>query len=177
MIATTIADVPTRTVPAVPPDTPATTAAGRLRETGAPALVVVDEGAVVGLVTRAAFLPVVADGDADATVATLAVDPGAVAPDTPVRVAADRMREAGVRRLPVVDAGSPPSVVAASALAPYVPRYRLFGTGPTAGTAVPGPAPDPAPESEPEPDADGTTVSPARRSGGEGPTAAGSTSQ
>lgn len=118
MIATTIADVPTRTVPAVAPDTPAATAAGRLRETGAPAVVVVDEGAVVGLVTRAAFLP-------------------------------------------VVDAGSPPSVVAASALAPYVPRYRLFGTGPTAGTAVA------SPEPEPELDADGTTV----------PTAAGSTSQ
>jgi hypothetical protein len=110
MIATTIADVPTRTVPAVAPDTPATVAAGRLRETGAPAL-------------------------------------------------------------PVVDAGSLPALVTASALAPYVPRYRLSGTGPTGGTATASPGP------EPEPDADGTTVSPARRSGGEGPTAAGSTSQ
>jgi CBS domain-containing protein len=48
-----------------------------------------------------------------------------VAPDTPVGIAADRMNEAGVKHLPVVEAGRYRGLVSLETIAPFLSRSRL----------------------------------------------------
>mgnify|MGYP000536494722 FL=1 len=111
----------------VEPETSAMEAAGYLRQPDEPALVVRDGGEVVGVVTESDIVAVVAEGGSNPRVASFMSSPVVtVPPSTHVGLAADRMRDAGVGLLPVVEAdGTYRGVVTKEALAPYLSRHRL----------------------------------------------------
>jgi CBS domain-containing protein len=140
MIDVPVSAVMTDDVPIVPPDTPATEAAGHLRRADVHAVVVVGDG-VEGIVTESDIVAVVAEGGGNPTVDSFMSSPVAsISPTTPVGLAADRMRDAGVTRLAVVngaasgssavrtesdDGGRPLGLVTRADIAPYLSRHRL----------------------------------------------------
>jgi CBS domain-containing protein len=111
----------------VEPETSAMEAAGYLRQPEEPALVVREGEDVVGVVTESDVVAVVAEGGSNPPVASFMSAPVVtVPPSTHVGLAADRMRDAGVGLLPVVDEGGTyHGVVTREALAPYLSRHRL----------------------------------------------------
>jgi CBS domain-containing protein len=114
-------------VSTVEPETSAVEAAGYLRQPEEPALVVREGEDVVGVVTESDIVAVVAEGGSNPRVASFMSAPVvSVPPSTHVGLAADRMRDAGVGLLPVVDEdGIYRGVVTKEALAPYLSRHRL----------------------------------------------------
>jgi len=111
----------------VDPETSAMEAAGYLRQPEEPALVVREGEVVVGVVTESDIVAVVAEGGSNPPVASFMSSPVVtIPPSTQVGLAADRMRDAGVGSLPVVDdGGAYHGVVTREALAPYLSRHRL----------------------------------------------------
>jgi|GEM_PF-336327 len=104
MIDVPVSAVTTESAPIVPPDTTAVEAARRLRRADVHAVVVHDAGAVAGIVTESDIVAVVAEGGENPPVESFMSSPVVtVAPSTPVGLAADRMRDAGVTCLPVVE--------------------------------------------------------------------------
>jgi CBS domain-containing protein len=111
MIDVPVSAVMTEAAPTVPPDTTAVEAARRLRRADVHAVVVSDGDALVGIVTESDIVAVVAEGGENPPVESFMSSPVVTATSTtPVGLAADRMRDAGVTRLPVVDseAATPP---------------------------------------------------------------------
>jgi CBS domain-containing protein len=98
-----------------------------LRRSTVAAVVVLDEsGAVDGIVTESDVVAVVAEGGDDPAVESFMSTPVVTtSPSTPVGLAADRMRDAGVSRLPVVEDGAYLGLVDRDDLAPYLSRHRL----------------------------------------------------
>lgn len=127
MIETHLDGLFTDTPPTVSPTTMATEAAQHLRTPETHALVVVDEtDAVVGIVTESDIVALVAEERTELTVAAfMSSPPVTTTPETSVHVAAERMRQAGVKHLPVVTDGTYRGLVSASDLVPYVSRRRL----------------------------------------------------
>jgi CBS domain-containing protein len=104
MIDVPVSAVMTESVPVVSPTTPTVEAATRLRRADVSALIVDDGNAVVGIVTESDVVAVVAEGGQNPPVEAFMSTPViTVDSTTPVGLAADRMRDAGVARLPVVD--------------------------------------------------------------------------
>jgi len=148
MIDVPVSAVMTESAPTVPPNTTAVEAATRLRRTDVSALVVYDDG-VTGIVTESDVVAVVAEGGDNPSVESFMSTPVVtVEPSTPVGLAADRMRDAGVTRLPVVERAKPRSsdgevsespgadgdvsgddgyrgLVSRTDIAPYLSRHRL----------------------------------------------------
>ena len=127
MIDVPVSAVMTESTPSVSPATTATEVAGHLRRSDVPAVVVRDDGDVVGVVTDSDVVAVVAEGGGNPPVSSFMSAPVVtVAPSTPVGLAADRMRDAGVARLPVVDDDARyRGVVVRDDVAPYLSRHRL----------------------------------------------------
>lgn len=126
MIELTVADVSVDDARTLEPETPAAEAAEALRDPDVPALVVCEGETVVGVVTDSDFVALVAEGPADPTVERIMSSPAVtVPPGIPIEAAARRMREAGVRRLPVVEDGACRGIVSTATLSPYLPPYRL----------------------------------------------------
>lgn len=126
MIETTIEPVLTDTV-TVSPALPAPEAAEALRDPSVPALVVLgSDGEVVGIVSDSDFVALVAESPGTVAVEAIMSSPvRTVAPDTPLGLAADRMSEAGVKHLPVVEEGAFRGIVTLDAMAPFLSRNRL----------------------------------------------------
>lgn len=104
MIDVPVSAVTTPAAPTVPPNTPAVEAARHLRRADVRAVVVRDAGTVVGIVTESDIVAVVAEGGTNPPVESFMSAPVVtVESATPVGLAADRMRDAGVTCLPVVD--------------------------------------------------------------------------
>jgi CBS domain-containing protein len=131
----------------VGPDCSLVEAAEYLRDPNVPALVVRDgpEG-VTGVVTESDVVAAVAEGEFTLPVERIMSSPVITAtPGTPVGLAADRMRKAGIAVLPVVDdEGEYHGVVTRGTLAPYVTRSRLDSTWDAEPLRL-----DPASEAEP----------------------------
>lgn len=128
MIDVPVSSAVTRDAAQVTPDASTVEAARLLRRPSVPALVVCDDAATVqGIVTESDAVAVVAERAGNPPVSAFMSTPvSTVGPSTPVGLAADRMRDAGVRHLPVVDdADTYLGLVTREALAPYLPRYRL----------------------------------------------------
>lgn len=116
----------TDVAPAVPPGTGAVAVATRLRRPSVAAVVVRDTGGITGLVTESDVVAVVAEGGGDPPVESFMSSPVVTTPPSaPVGLAADRMRDAGVSRLPVVDDGECVGLVVRDDLLPYLSRHRL----------------------------------------------------
>lgn len=126
MIETYAEAVMTDTVPTIPATTPATAAAQRLRDSAVPALVVLDDHRVVGIVTESDFVALVAETNEPVTVESIMSSPVVtIPPGTPTGLAADRMHEAGVKHLPVVDGETYRGLVSLRSLSPFLSRARL----------------------------------------------------
>ena len=126
MIELPVESVPTNTGYTVSSETPAMTAAGHLRDPTVSALVVLEDDAVVGVITESDFVALVAETDEPVTVETImSAPPVTIAPTESIRVAAATMCEAGVKHLPVVDGGRYCGLVSASTIAPYLSGRSL----------------------------------------------------
>jgi CBS domain-containing protein len=127
MIDVPVVEAMTDTAPVVAPDRSVPDAAELLREPDVPALVVQDEpGSVTGIVTEADVVAAVAERAADRSVAAIMSTPVVtVTPSTPVGLAADRMRKAGISLLAVVDDDEYLGLATRETLAPHVARHRL----------------------------------------------------
>lgn len=131
MIDVPVSAVMTETAPTVSPTATAVEAATRLRRADVSALVVRDGSAIVGIVTESDIVAVVAEGGENPPVESFMSTPVVtVKATTPVGLAADRMRDAGVARLPVVgdsddDNDGYRGLVTRDDIAPYLSRHRL----------------------------------------------------
>jgi CBS domain-containing protein len=127
MIDVPVVEAMTDTAPVVASDRPIPDAAELLRAPDVPALVVQDDpDEVTGIVTEADVVAAVAEGAATLPVATCMSTPVVtVTPSTPVGLAADRMRKAGIALLPVVDDDEYLGLATRETLAPHVARHRL----------------------------------------------------
>lgn len=107
MASQTVGDVMTRGVAYIPPTTTVTVAARMMRDNDLGDVVVADDGRVRGVITdRDIVVRAVAEQlDPEATTVgeICSEDVTVVRPDTPVTEAVQKMRDAAVRRLPVVD--------------------------------------------------------------------------
>ncbi len=110
----------------LPPETPVDEAAERLRDPEVPVLVVLEDESVVGVVTESDFVALVAEGRTDLPVERIMSSPVVtIEPSASITLAARRMRESGVRQLPVVENGAYRGVLTASALSSYLSRHSL----------------------------------------------------
>lgn len=125
MIETTVATLDFSTPPTIPPETSVTEAAGHLRRPGVPALAVREEGTVVGVLAESDVVALVAETDERPAVRDVMSAPATtVRPTATLAEAAEAMRAAGVRTLPVVD-GAYRGVLSARTLGPYLSRHNL----------------------------------------------------
>lgn len=117
----------TRAARTVSPSTPVREAAECLRDPSVPALVVLDESdEVAGVVTESDLVALLAETDDPDTVAQCTSAPATtIGPSATVREAAERMREAGVKCLPVVDGAAYCGLVTRATLEPYCSRRSL----------------------------------------------------
>lgn len=113
--------------PVVASDRGIVDAAEALRDPTVPALVVRDDGdAVSGILTESDVVAAVAEDATDGHIATCMSTPVVtVTPNTPVGLAADRMRKAGISLLAVVDDDEYLGLATRETLAPHVARHRL----------------------------------------------------
>jgi CBS domain-containing protein len=127
MIDVPVSAVTTQQAPSVPPTATVTDAAEQLRQSDVPAVVACDDtGDVVGIVTESDIVAVVAEGGGNPRISSVMSTPVVtVEPTTPVGLAADRMRDAGVTRLPIVGDGRYRGVIDGDDIAPYLSRHRL----------------------------------------------------
>ncbi|QGX95091.1 CBS domain-containing protein [Haloplanus rallus] len=126
MIETTLSAADLRSPPTVPPAMPVTEAAEYLRRPEVSVLPVLDDGSVVGVVTASDLVAMVAETDGRPSVRTIMSSPvTTVPPETTVSEAAERMRTAGVKHLPVVDDEGYRGVLSVTDLSPYLPRHHL----------------------------------------------------
>lgn len=126
MIELTVGDVPADPAHTLAPGTPVIEAAQALRDPDVSALVVLEDEAVVGILTESDFVALVAEDADDCSVDAIMSTPVvAVSSTAPLATAADRMRETGVKRLPVVDDGAYCGLVSATTLRPYLSPHRL----------------------------------------------------
>lgn len=127
MIELTVGDVPIDSARTLAPETPVTEAAQALRDPAVSALVVLnDEGTVVGIVTESDFVALVAEDPDECSVAAIMSTPVVAVPSTAsITAAAERMRDTGVKRLPVVDNGSFRGLVSSATLLPYLSPHSL----------------------------------------------------
>lgn len=128
MIDIPVASVMAETATTVPPDTSTVEAARHLRQVDVPALVVCDPTeTVLGIVTESDIVAVVAERGGNRPVESFMSTPVVTTdPSTPVGIAADRMRDAGITLLPVVgDDDTYRGLVTRADLAPHLSRHRL----------------------------------------------------
>jgi CBS domain-containing protein len=127
MIDVLVSEAMSEPVPLVEPTCPIPEAASKLRQPEVPALVVGDSPAdLSGVVTESDIVALVAEEGFTETVETCMSSPVVTTrPTTPVGLAADRMRDASVTLLPVVDDGEYVGFLTRGSLAPYLSRQRL----------------------------------------------------
>ena len=126
MIDPSLADIEINAAPTIRPGARIADAADALRCPDAPAVVVLDEGAPVGIVTESDVVAMVAETEQRPPVRSVMSAPVVTIPMTGTVIeAAERMQSRGVRQLPVVDDGTYRGLVSATALAPYLSRRRF----------------------------------------------------
>jgi CBS domain-containing protein len=126
MIGPEVRTVQSHAAPTVPTGTPVSEAAAALRDARASALVVIADSTVEGIVTESDFVALVAETREQVTVDAIASEPPTtLSPSTKISTAADRLAEAGVRHLPVLENGVYSGIVSTRLIAPHVSRHRL----------------------------------------------------
>ncbi|SET01921.1 cyclic nucleotide-binding/CBS domain-containing protein [Natrinema hispanicum] len=106
--------------------TPMSEAATSLRRADVSALPVVVDGSIVGIVTQSDIVALVAETDDRPAVRMVMSSPvTTISPTATLSEAAETMRTAGVKHLPVVDDGNYCGLLSVRTLAPYLSRHRL----------------------------------------------------
>ena len=115
----TVADVMSKDPQSVEPDDSIEDAAKKMKEGDTGALLVVDGDELKGIITdRDIVVNAIAAGETDAKVEDVAsTDTTTIEPDAELTDAIEKMREAKIRRLPVVDEGEPVGIVSLGDLA------------------------------------------------------------
>ncbi|MBO0827734.1 MAG: CBS domain-containing protein [Streptosporangiales bacterium] len=107
MTQQTVGDVMTQAVAYIPPTTTVTLAARMMRDDDVGDVVIADDGRVRGVITDRDIVVRAVAGQLDPDTTTVgeicSEDLAVVRPDTPITDAVQKMRDAAVRRLPVVD--------------------------------------------------------------------------
>ena len=102
------------------------TAAELLRRPEIPALPVIEDGSVVGIVTASDIVALVAETENQPSISTIMSSPvSTIAPAATLPEAAQRMQAAGVKHLPIVDEGVYLGLLSADTLSPYLSRHNL----------------------------------------------------
>ena len=126
MIEIPIEHAMTRSARPLRPEMPVSEAAQRLRDPDVPALVVLEDETVVGIVTDSDVVAFVAETLEPHPVETVMSTPvTAISPCESITTAAETMRANGVKHLPVVEGETYCGLVSISTLAPYLSRHRL----------------------------------------------------
>ncbi|WP_440763853.1 CBS domain-containing protein [Natronorubrum sp. DTA7] len=126
MIDVPIEDVLTRSARTLRPETPVSEAAQRLRDPDVPALVVLEDETVAGIVTESDIVAFVAETLDSHPVETIMSAPvTTISPSESITAAAETMRADGVKHLPVVEGETYCGLVSMSTLSPYLSRRRL----------------------------------------------------
>jgi CBS domain-containing protein len=114
-----VRDVMTENPESVEPGASIEDAAKKMKEGGFGALLVVDGDDLKGIVTdRDIVVNAIAEGNTDASVEDVcSSDTTTIEPDADIKDAIAQMREADVRRLPVVENGDPVGIVSLGDLA------------------------------------------------------------
>lgn len=125
LVPTPISEVSSRPVATVAPERSVRAAATAIADAGASGVIVCEGDDPVGLVSATDVAAVLADGrDPDATtVRDIMTAPiPTISPSAPIETAAERMRDAGVDRLAIVDDGALVGVATTSAVSDYLPH-------------------------------------------------------
>lgn len=126
MISSLIRDIIPASAPTVSPGTSTTEAARLLRRADVPAVVVLEEDTVEGIVTESDIVAMVAETDSPLDVrAVMSTPVPTVSPESTLIEVADTMREHGMGQLPVVEGTDYRGVASVEMLAPYLSRHRL----------------------------------------------------
>lgn len=126
MIETTVENVEIGSPPTIGPDTPVNEAAQHLRRPEVSALPVLEDDAVVGIVTGSDVVALVAETDERPPVHAIMSTPvTTVSPTATLDAAAETMRANGVRHLPVLSDGVYLGLLSAQTLEPYLSRRKL----------------------------------------------------
>lgn len=128
MIKIPVSSLMTEAALSVSPETPIVEAAHHLRQPDVPAVIVCDTTkTVVGVVTESDIVAVVAERGGNRPLESVMSSPVVTtAPSTPIRLAADRMRDEGITLLAVVvDDNIYKGLITRDTLAPYLSRHRL----------------------------------------------------
>lgn len=126
MIERQIRDVATPRTPTISSETSVRKAAGYLRRPDVPAVIVLEDDAIAGILTRSDIVAMVAETNAPSEAGAIMSTPvTTVTPETTLVEAAKAMRENGIEHLPVVEGTDYEGLVSARTLAPYLSRHRL----------------------------------------------------
>jgi CBS domain-containing protein len=126
MIEMTVNEVLIRNPPALAPETPATEAARHLRRPEVPALVILDDDTITGIVTESDIVAMVAETDNQVLIREIMSSPVTViSPGATLSKAAEMMRSSGIKHLPVVDKSNYRGLLSAKTLAVYLSRSNL----------------------------------------------------
>jgi len=126
MIELTVGAVETRTPQTITPETAVSTAAELLRRPEIPALPVIEDGSVAGIVTASDIVALVAETEDQPSISAIMSSPvSTIAPGATLLEAANCMQTAGVKHLPIVEDGVYLGLLSADTLAPYLSRHNL----------------------------------------------------
>lgn len=126
MIETSVETVADSSAPTITPETPVSEAAELLRDPTVDALVVLDVGTVVGIVTESDVVAMVAETDERPPVGAFMSSPvTTVSTGASICDAGRRMQREGVKHLPLTDDGVYLGLVSADHLAPYLTRHKV----------------------------------------------------
>lgn len=126
MIDLPVEHVLTHAARTVTPEQPTNEAAMVLRDPDVPALVVLEDESVAGIVTESDIVAFVAETLEPHPIEAVMSSPvTTISPNESLVAAAESMRANGVKHLPVVDGETYCGLVSASRLAPYLSRNRL----------------------------------------------------
>ncbi|MFB6108435.1 MAG: CBS domain-containing protein [Haloplanus sp.] len=114
-------------VETVSAETPIATVAERLRSGSADAVVVVGDGAPVGIVTKSDVVDRVASGDVAATTAAdvMSTPVVTVSESAPIQSGASRLSDNDVAQAPVMEGDRVVGLLRTADLAPYLPDYAM----------------------------------------------------
>ena len=126
MIKPTVDSVTLQPSRTIAPETSVSEAAQSLRRTDVAALPVLADESLVGIVTESDIVALVAETDDRPAVRMVMSSPvTTISPTATLSEAAETMRTAGVKHLPVVDDGNYCGLLSVRTLAPYLSRHRL----------------------------------------------------
>jgi CBS domain-containing protein len=128
LVPTAVREVMNESVATIGPAEPTLEATKYLREPGVNVVVVVEGDSPIGVITVTDVVGLCADEVDLAAVSVrdaMSAPPVTISKDAPIEDAAEQIREAAIKRLPVVDGEALVGIITVTDLAYYLPRRSL----------------------------------------------------